>query len=202
MFDREDFDTAPLTPFQRPIVAASYIGVAFLVLIFAIVLLWNIESVSNYFRHKPVSPNEIGLATITTSSTANDRLVAVYLLMQQLDDDARKYFGELHKWHDPDKEPAPMVINIFNHSLNDPENRFLQMYNDIAEARMRNQKLQDQLAAEVDGTVSDLGPQTTADFGFRSQRLLAIEIDACLKDLARQIKNLNDLGKEYQEGNK
>lgn len=178
-----------------------FIGVGFLFTFLVGWILLGSQGLEKRFRHAKNDPDEIQHRTVETSATTNDRLTTIHKQLQQLDSDARMYFGELHFWHNPDEEPAPKQINIFNHSLNDPENRFLQMYNNIAESRLRNQKMLDKLSNEVDGTVNAMGGQTTADFEFRSRRLLTIDMDACLTDLERQIKNLNDLGKKFQEGN-
>lgn len=199
MFSRNLSDTAPLTPYQRPAVAALYVALAFLVLFFASYLLLNIEWFADRYRHKPAKPSELNLATFTTSSTTNNRLIALDHSLKKLDEDAKSYFGPLHYWHNPKEEPAPKQIYHFNDYLQDSEHRFLRLYEKVATTRNTYKEAFRQLEEAVDGSVANLGPNTTADAKLRAVRLLEIDLSSALGEVDEQIMNLKLLGNLYKE---
>ena len=204
MFESQssDFEIGPLRPIQRPLMALGLI----LVIYFGIGLVFSLfretEAVIDSARHKSIRPAEIKFRTIHTSATSNDRLTSIHQSLQKMDTLAKDYFeeyGRPHKWHDPDNEAAPRIINRFNHELNDGH-RFLIEYNDIAETYRDYSEAYRNLAESVDGSVSDLGPSPTADREFQALRLLRNDVNEALRILDRQTGKLVALGTRYQEG--
>lgn len=202
LFENEGYEVeiGPLLWYQRPLVLGMFILVGFLFVGFVTYVIATAKSVEKDLRHSKNNPDEIAYDTIETSTTSNDRLLVVHDKLLELDRVARRYFGDLHYWHDPDNEPAPKQVNLFNHSLNDPENRFLILYNEVAFTRFQLEKELEILESNVDRSVSELGGRPTADSRFRAIRLLK-DVAKALEELGRQISVLNKLGQQYKERN-
>ena len=204
IFENNEYkqEVGPLLWYQRPLVKAMYLWLAFFFVSFLMYTIFSAKFVEKEFRQSNHRPDEIEYSTIEKSTTSNDRLVAVNSLLRQLDKIARDNYGELHRWHSPQTEPPNTMVALFVHALNDPSLDYLHKYNHIAQARLDIGELSDELESKIDGSVSQFGFGATADYRFRAERILKIELANVIEDLQRHIENLKKLTAHFQQRRK
>lgn len=196
---------APLRPLDRPVVIAAMVLAFALAGNFIFYFIYQTEALVDKARHKPVTPEEIVIRTFNKASTANERIIAIDELLANMDAWAKYYFesqGKPHYWHDPDQEPAPWKLIEFNHSLADPENKFLIEYSYIATTYRDYSKKYRELTMFNDQTAPSYGDSAAPSVEFRTDRLLRTDIKRAIDEITRHTHKLIAIGEIFKKKNK
>ena len=192
--------TAPLTPFQRPLVLMLFLIVPMIGAITVTGIVMITLFISNRLTDHEHGPVTVKHETLESARKLHKLTLGLVGSLREFDDQAEATFGESakdrHRWS-KDGEPVcpPYIQDFIQH---EGDRGLLRDYADLCDARLRIEDDLRTIEDELDEMVSTLPDDATLERVFQAERMITHKVAGLESDLAYQRELLDSFGEQYR----